>query len=231
MSRKALLLLSAGLDSSVNLAEAKAAGWEISLCLTFDYGQRAAPREIEAASKLARWAGAPHRVLSLPFIAEFGGSALIDQKVHLPLGQDVAIDDFKVSTDTAKSVWVPNRNGIFLNIAAGFAESLGAEAVIPGFNAEEATTFPDNSTAFMSALEKSFSYSTANQVKVMCFTDQLDKPALAKRARELNLPIELLWPCYQDGPRWCGQCESCQRDRRALQAAGYPVQDLFGGQG
>lgn len=227
MKIRCVIPLSAGLDSTTNLYAAKAAGWDVALALTFDYGQRAAPREVAAARQIAGDLGVPHRVLSLPFIGEFGQSALTDRARAIPTASQVAMDDHAQSLKTAKSVWVPNRNGIFLNIAAGFAEALGANIVVPGFNAEEGATFPDNTPAFMSALTNSFSYSTTNRVEVRCFTQDLDKPAVAMKARELGVPFAKLWPCYLEGERWCGSCESCQRDKRALAAAGFDVQAHF----
>ncbi|MFN8789829.1 MAG: 7-cyano-7-deazaguanine synthase QueC [Bdellovibrionales bacterium] len=216
---KSVVLLSSGLDSTVNFYEALKSG-EVKLALTFDYGQRAAVREIEKAQALAKAHRVPHQVLALPFFKDFGQSSLVGTSQSLPLGSDVSIDSLQVSQKTAKSVWVPNRNGIFMNIAAGFAEALGADAVIPGFNREEATTFPDNSEDFLRVLEKSFSYSTANHVRTHCFTAGLNKTEIVKRGLELKVDWKLVWPCYQALESWCGQCESCQRARRAFQANG-----------
>jgi 7-cyano-7-deazaguanine synthase len=228
MSSSAVILLSAGLDSTTNLFAARAAGWKISLALTVDYGQRAAPREIEKARQLAANVGAPHRVIELPFFRDFGGSsALVDRSKSVPVDGDVAMDDFATSLKTAKSVWVPNRNGILLNIAAGFAEALECDAVIPGFNAEEGQTFPDNTPEFMDALTGSLKYSTANHVRIECFTQHLDKPGVAKKAKELGVPFDLIWPCYLSGEKACGRCESCQRDKRAYKAAGIDLSRHF----
>lgn len=142
---------------------------------------------------------------------------------QVPTAQAVQIEDLTVSQKTAQAVWVPNRNGIFLNIAAGFAEGLGAQTVIPGFNAEEAATFPDNSAAFLKALEDSFSLSTANHVRVHCYSVEMTKTDIVREGRQLNLPFRDLWPCYFAGENWCGECESCQRFQRALQANGVRV--------
>jgi 7-cyano-7-deazaguanine synthase len=219
MSLKTLVLLSGGLDSTVNLFEAFNAG-EILLALTFDYGQKAAGKEIQSAKKLTEKLKVPHQVVPLSFLAGWGGSSLTSKTSEVPKGSEVSIDDLQISTKTAKSVWVPNRNGVFLNIAAGFAESLGAKFVVPGFNKEEATTFPDNSKAFMTALDNSFSYSTANKVQVKCWTVDMDKTEIVKRGIELGVPFEMMWPCYLSLERWCGECESCQRSKRAFAANG-----------
>lgn len=223
----AVVLLSAGLDSTTNLFAAHQAGWDVRLALTLDYGQRAARRETERARAIAAALGVPHRVLSLPFFADFGQSSLVDRAREVPVGGAVDISSQVQSEKTAKSVWVPNRNGIFLNIAAGFAEALGAQVVVPGFNAEEAATFPDNTPEFMDALDRSFSFSTGNRVRVQCFTTDLDKPAVAFRAEELGVDFKMIWPCYLDVEKPCGRCESCQRDKRAIKAIDVSVDDLF----
>lgn len=215
---RAVVLLSSGLDSTVNLYEARERA-DVVLALTFDYGQRAAPRELECARAIAEHAGVPHRVVSLPWFADFTNTALVKREAKVPTQKDVSIDDHKISQETAKAVWVPNRNGIFLNIAAGFAEGLQANWVVPGFNREEAATFPDNSEEFLTALTKSFSYSTANKVEVVCFTTRLNKTEIVRRGRELGAPFGLMWPCYFQGESPCGECESCQRFARAMKEA------------
>lgn len=216
---KFVVLLSAGLDSTVNLYEAKSRG-EVALALTFNYGQRAALKEIEKSKALTQSLGIPHKVLELPFFKDLGQSSLVDTSKKLPLKDQVSIDDMKVSTESAKSVWVPNRNGIFLNIAAGFAEALKATHVVPGFNLEEAATFPDNTQEFLDALTNSFSYSTSNKLKATCFTTGLKKPDIVKRGLELKVDFKNVWPCYQALEVWCGECESCKRAERAFKANG-----------
>ena len=131
MKRKSVVLLSSGLDSSVNLFEA-AQKDEVVLALTFDYGQKAAKKEIEHSAKLAAYLKIPHKVLSLPWFKDFNKSSLLVESETVPTGKDVDIQSHEQSLQTAKSVWVPNRNGIFLNIGAAFAEALGAQLVMAG---------------------------------------------------------------------------------------------------
>lgn len=215
---KSVVLLSAGLDSTVNLYAAHKNS-QVQLALTFDYGQRARHSEVRQAQKLARHLGVPHRVVALDFFKSFDSSSLISETQNLPVREQIQMDNLGQSQKTAKSVWVPNRNGIFLNIAAGFAESLFADVVVPGFNSEEAVTFPDNTTAFAEALNRSFEFSTANHIKVKCWTDKMDKTELVKYGVQLGVDFSMIWPCYQNLEKWCGECESCQRSRRALIAA------------
>ncbi len=215
MKDKFVVLLSGGLDSSVNLFEARRSG-EVLLVLNFNYGQKAANKEAHAAQDLCQHLNLKLKTIDLPWFQDFGRSSLIVRENDFPRGSEIDILDQSKSLDTARSVWVPNRNGIFLNIAAGFAEALEAGAVVPGFNSEEAETFPDNSQDFMNSLERSFHFSTANQVKVKCFTAQMNKSEILKRTVDLKIPLEKMWPCYDAKSLWCGVCESCLRAKRAF---------------
>ena len=226
-TKKVVVLLSAGLDSTVNVYEAIKHHHEVVLALTFNYGQRAAQKEIECSAKLAKHLGISHKVVELPWFKDFNKSSLLVKSQEVPTGAAVSIDDQKKSEETAKSVWVPNRNGIFLNIAAAYAEAMGADAVIPGFNAEEAATFPDNSREFLEQATKALRYSTSNHVTVGCYTAHLTKPAIVRLGQGLKVPWDLIWPCYFSGDQWCGQCESCLRSKRAFASANIDVKHLF----
>lgn len=222
--QSAVVLLSSGLDSSFNLYRA-ARDFDVRLALTFNYGQRAAARELAAASSLASSLGIPHMPMELSWFKAFTKTSLVRGTV-IPSGDAVSIDDRDRSLETAKAVWVPNRNGIFLNIAAGFAEGLDCSLVIPGFNIEEASTFPDNSQAFLDSLDKSFSYSTGGRVKTFCFSTGMNKVEIVFEGLQLGLPFRKLWPCYLDGAQWCGTCESCLRFKRAVEANGLKFTEL-----
>jgi len=204
---KGVAILSGGLDSTVSLAAA-ARKMDVVLALTFDYGQRAARREREASARIARRYGIPHRVVRIPWLAPLTRSALVDRRARLPRNE--------MSARSARAVWVPNRNGVFIEIAAAHAESLGARALVTGFNREEAATFPDNSPEYVRAVNRALSYSTANGVRVVSYTAGLDKRGIVRLGRRLGAPIEIIWPCYEGGRRWCGACESCLRCLRAL---------------
>lgn len=213
--RKAILLLSSGLDSAANLA--LEAEFQVSLALTIDYGQNGAAKELERAALLARHFRIEHVVFDLHGFAKLTGakSALLGGQ---PIPSPESLDDLMITTRSAASVWVPNRNGVMLSIAAALAESRGFEAVAVGFNAEEAVTFPDNTTAYMDAMTASLEYSTANRVRVVSATAELTKKQIVERLGGREFPFELLWSCYEAGAKHCGRCESCQRLTRALGA-------------
>ncbi len=216
----AVVLLSGGLDSAVNLKRA-ADETGVALALTCDYGQRAAAREIAAAAAMSRAVGAPHRVVALPWLAELCQTALVNPEAAVPEVRPEQLGAARVTEgETARAVWVPNRNGVFLNLAAAFAESLGAELVVAGFNAEEAATFPDNSAAFIAAATAALALSTATGVRVVSYTQELEKPEIVRLGKAIGAPIPQVWSCYHGGEELCLRCESCARLERALRAAG-----------
>ena len=218
--RKSLILLSGGLDSAANLAFT-AYFDEPALALTIDYGQRAVLPEINAAKKLADYYGVEHQVLDLKWLGALGGSALTTNKIDVPEMAASKLDDLAASKETAKQVWVPNRNGVLINVAAAIAESRKFQQVVVGFNQEEAATFPDNSSQFLGVATLSLRYSTSNGVKVACYTDLMVKKEIVQALRNLDkpFPFEMVWSCYQSGEttggKMCGKCESCQRFIRA----------------
>lgn len=222
---KSIVLLSAGLDSTVNLAIAHKKT-KVLLAITFNYGQRAVKNEISCAKKICQFYKIPHQVIDIRWLKNLGTSSLTDYSIKVPTGRSVSIDHQKISEKTAKSVWIPNRNGVFLNIAASFAESLGAHIIVPGFNAEEAKTFPDNSLTFVKKTTAAFSYSTKNKVKAHCYTITKMKPEIVKLGIKYKAPFHLMWPCYFSFKKWCGECESCQRARRAFAVNGLSMENL-----
>ncbi len=214
---RAIVLLSGGLDSSVALAMAISQGIKVCRAITFDYGQRAAAQEIQRSNLIARHYEVPHSVIPLPWFRElWSGGALLTETEALPQPSFDDLADFDASTVSARKVWVPNRNGVFLEIAAGIAESRGADSVIVGFNREEATTFPDNSKQYLLALTQALSFSTSNQVRVLAPTADMDKSEMVRAALECDFPLGQIWSCYEGLESMCGACESCMRLRRAL---------------
>ena len=215
------MLLSGGLDSSANLALAAEQDQPV-LALTVNYGQRAVFAEIRAARKIAEYYGVEHRVIEIPWLGQLGGSALTDSGVDVPkLGANV-LDERAVTEKSAKAVWVPNRNGVLINIAAALAEAREAQGVVVGFNREEAATFPDNTETYMNQATEALKFSTANHVQVVCYTVRMDKREIVQTVLNLRKPFpwDLIWSCYHAGEVACGECESCQRLKRALQYRG-----------
>lgn len=226
MKKKSIVLLSSGLDSTVNLAVAREKT-DVVLALTFDYGQRASKKELQSSQKICQHYKIAWQVIDIKWLKNLGESSLTKINHAVPVGSSVSIDNMKKSKKSAKSVWIPNRNGVFLNIAAAFAESLKADLIIPGFNAEEAKTFSDNSLPFINKINSALSYSTMNKVKAKCFTINMQKTEIVKWGLKTKAPFQLMWPCYFSLSKWCGQCESCQRAKRAFAANNLPVETYF----
>lgn len=205
---KSIILLSGGLDSVVSLALTK----DVTLALTFDYGQKSAAKEIEASSKIAKHYGIEHKVIKLDWLKDITHTALCSDE-EVPTG-----DALKNEEESAKSVWVPNRNGLFLNIAGAFADAEGYTSIIIGANKEEAQTFPDNTKEFIERVNAEFEFSTRVQPKVIAPLINCDKVEIVRLALENNVPLELLNSCYANTQKHCGKCESCVRLKRALKA-------------
>lgn len=219
MSEKAVVLLSAGLDSFVNFALAIKHGLETKLAITINYGQVAAEKEVDFSKKIANHYGVKHLVIDINNVMS-GISFGLNNNKTIPSFENTHLNDYDYCLKTAKAVWVPNRNSLMLAIAATHAEFLDCKYVITGYNFEEAQTFPDNSLQFMEAISKAFSYSTANKVIVKSFTIDMNKQQILKEGKRLSIPFEYLWSCYNNNDMMCGRCESCQRLIRALST--YP---------
>lgn len=204
---KAVILLSGGLDSLVSLGLVRKNYDEI-LALTFDYGQKALRDEVEASEKICEYYKISHEVIKLDWLKKITNTALVSDN-EIPTD----VEDFNASM---KAVWVPNRNGLFLNIAACYADSNGAEAIIIGANKEEGETFPDNTQEFADRVTAEFEYSTQAKPKVLVPLIKYSKNDIVKQALDNNIPLELVRSCYKGGGKHCGKCESCMRLKNAL---------------
>jgi 7-cyano-7-deazaguanine synthase len=198
---KAVALLSGGLDSVVSMLLASKEV-EIVLAITVDYGQRAAKQEIAASQRIAHDMGIPHQVICLPFMMELNSDLL------------------KPDNSCIVNPWVPNRNGLLISLAACLAENLGAQMVICGFNREEAAIFPDNSSSFIEAVNSALSYSTRNHVFAKSFVQNMTKEDIVRQALLLDVNLDSLWSCYQDGDEPCGGCSSCITNQDAFRKVG-----------
>lgn len=201
-----VVLLSGGLDSLV-AAWAARETHPPRLALTFDYAQRAAAHETEAALCIAAEIGVDHRLVKLPWMARLMPASLGDP------GSDLAAAD-------DASVWVPARNAVFIAIAAAHAEALHCDTIICGFNAEEAATFPDNSPEFVRRCDAMLELATQNHPRLHAPTLDLTKREIAALGVEIGAPVHLTWSCYGSGPEHCWECPSCRRLRGALEDTG-----------
>ncbi len=224
---KAIVLLSSGLDSAISMAWAYSEGATIECAFTFLYGQRAEAQEVRHAKAICDYYKIEHQTLSLPWFSSFESKGLLSKHEVLAHPTLKTLSEPKALLKSAAQVWVPNRNGVFLEVAASIAESRKINRIIVGFNAEEAVTFPDNSVAYLRAINKALALSTANQVKIESPTLEMNKIDIVALGNSLSFPFHLLWSCYEDNEIMCGNCESCMRLKRALIHHGKSVDGLF----
>lgn len=213
MMTKSIILLSGGLDSLVSLG-LKKEELNVALALTFDYGQKSASKEIKASKKICKFYNIEHKVIKLDWLKDITQTSLVSDS------QIPEEESLKNSEESAKSVWVPNRNGLFLNIAASFADSFGYSNILIGANKEEAQTFSDNTNEFIKAVNDEFQFSTQNHPQVVAPLINYNKNDIVMSALKHKVPLELAMSCYQGGVKHCGRCESCLRLRHALEANG-----------
>ena len=206
---KSAILLSGGLDSLVSLG-LKKEELNISLALTFDYGQKSSIQEIETSRKICEYYGIEHKVIKLDWLSEITKTALCSEK-DVPTGKELDNPE-----NSAKLAWVPHRNGLFLNIAGSFADGEDYDYILIGANKEEAGTFPDNTQTFVDRINAEFKFSTNKHPKVVAPLINCDKNDIVKLALENDIPLNLAKSCYAGGEKHCGKCESCIRLKNAL---------------
>lgn len=220
---ESIILLSGGLDSLVSLGLTKNQ-YNVSLALTFDYGQKSVKKEIEASRKICEFYNLAHKVLSLPWLQEITHTALVsDYKIPVK-------NELKNPNHSADTVWVPNRNGLFLNIAAAFADAENYDYIIIGANKEEGETFSDNTKEFIESVNNEFIFSTHKKTRVAAPLINCQKYDIVKLAVENQIPLQLVWSCYGGNEKHCGECESCTRLKRALNANNdtHYMKEIFG---
>ncbi len=206
-NKRAVVLLSGGLDSMVSLAKADTE-MEIRLVIFVNYGQRALERERVAAVGAASFYGLPYREVDIDWLKDLAPKGMRDDASS----GDVSPGDLK----SLDAVWIPNRNGLFLNLAAAFAEAYDCEYVVTGFNRDEAVEFPDNRPEYVACVNKGLEDSTRNRVQVVSFTQDLGKGEIIALGVGLGAPLSAIWSCYDGGELMCGCCASCAHLKRAL---------------
>jgi len=218
----AIVLLSGGLDSTVSLAMTARSG-ATGTALFFDYGQRAASREEQAARGIAAAYDFGFERVELPWLAEHGASALIAGGGEPPVWSADLLED-----PSPRAVWVENRNGIFVSIAAFYAAEAGWRSVVVGFNREEARAFPDNSEEYLRRMNAVLELGVRSRVRLESPTLSMTKAEIVRAGIELDIPWRLLWSCYLGGAAMCARCESCLRLARAAEGTPALAKIRFG---
>ena len=219
--KKAVSVLSGGLDCTV-ATSVYAKDYDIH-AITFNYGQKSFKKELEASKAICEQMGFKHTVIELPWLAKISASSLnTDDEVPKVSSED--LDNLDKSRQTASSVWVPARNMVFTSIAVSFAESIGAEIIIVGWDKEEAATFPDNSKEFLNAFNELIDIGSPENIEIKAPAIDLNKEDIVKLGVEVEAPMEISYSCYVGRDKHCGVCESCMRRKRAFEKMG--IKDL-----
>jgi len=209
--KKAVVLLSGGLDSATALAMAAERGYSCYV-LSFDYGQRSLT-ELNAAKKIAKQQqAAEHRVIRL-HLEDFGGSALTDHSIEVP----------EEETEEIPVTYVPARNTVFMSLALGWAEVLEADAIFIGVNAVDYSGYPDCRPEYIAAFETMANLATkrgvsGDPIKIETPLIDLTKEQIIQEGTRLGVDYGLTVSCYQadDEGQACGACDSCR-----LRAKGF----------
>jgi len=215
--KRAVVLVSGGLDSATTLAMARAEGLAC-YALSFDYGQRHRS-ELQAAANVARSLGAvEHKVLTLDLRA-IGGSALTDDSIDVPETMEEGIP----------VTYVPARNTVFLSLALGWAEVLEARDIFIGANAVDYSGYPDCRPEFIQAFENLANLATkagveGDHFRIRAPLVQMSKAEIIQAGSRLGVDFALTLSCYQADAqgRACGVCDSCRLRAAGFAAAGVP---------
>lgn len=216
MNRKAVVLLSGGLDSTVCMAVANSEGYEL-LPISFNYHQRH-KRELAAAASVAQYYNVKRHLIIETNMEAIGGSALTDPKLAVPEGH--------TGTGEVPITYVPARNLIFLSYALGYAEVTGADRVYIGVNALDYSGYPDCRPEFIAMFQQLANYSTKATAedgrKIIIETPliALTKKEIVLLGDKLAAPLHLTTSCYQGGDAACGQCDSCLLRLKGFAEAG-----------
>jgi 7-cyano-7-deazaguanine synthase len=218
--KKAVVLLSGGLDSSVTLAVAHKQGYQV-YALTFDYGQRHR-REIKSAKKVAEhYKIRQHKILQID-LNQIGGSALTDERIDVPRGHRAS--EIRKSKDIP-ATYVPARNTILLSFALAYAEVVGADSIFIGANHIDYSGYPDCRPEYFDAYQRMANLATraavsGRQMSIEVPIIKLNKKEIVELGLSMSVPFELTWSCYQGGQMACGRCDSCVLRKAGFRDAG-----------
>jgi 7-cyano-7-deazaguanine synthase len=201
--KKAICILSGGMDSTLASYMAKNDGYEI-IAVHFNYGQRTQDRELKAFRDICDDLEILEKYeIDIPFFTQIGASALTDKTIDIPIsGVEAGVP----------ITYVPFRNGIFLSITAAIAEKEGATAMYIGVVQEDSSGYPDCTDEFISDMRKAINQGTKEDTHIDILTPlvHLSKAQIVQEAMKLNVPLEHTWSCYKEEDEACGICDSCR---------------------
>ncbi len=208
---KVVVLCSGGMDSVAALYWARRVH-DVAAAASFDYGSKHNHREIPFAAEHASHLGIRHQTIALPFVAALFSSHLLAGGARIPDGHYEA--------ESMRQTVVPFRNAIMLSIAAGFAESLGAEGLVIAAHGGDHAIYPDCREEFMRAMAEAMRLGTYAGIGLLRPFIALDKAGIAAEGGRLGVDFARTWSCYKGGEVHCGTCGTCVERREAFLRAG-----------
>ena len=219
--RKAVVLLSGGMDSCVCAAIARERHGAGNMALLHAmYGQRTEKRERQAFEAIADFYGVRERlVVKLDHFRAIGGSALTDKAIKVPENE---LEATGPGGGTIPVTYVPFRNAHFLSVGVSWAEAIGASAIYIGAVAEDSSGYPDCRPEYYRAFQELIRVGTRPETGIEMVTPviAMRKSEIIRRGLELGAPLQLTWSCYQGEESACGKCDSCLLRLRAFAEAG-----------
>jgi len=207
---KAVLILSGGMDSTTLLCDLISQDYEVH-AITFDYNQKH-KKEIACAKKSCRKLHIPHKVIDIAVLNQLAPSCLTRDQWEVPEGN--------YAEDSMKQTVVPNRNMIFLGLAASYAIGIGANRLFYAAHAGDHTIYPDCRPAFVSAMATAFHLCDWNDVVLEVPYLYQTKADIVKQGIALGVDYAMTWTCYKGGKLSCGKCGSCDERLAAFKEAG-----------
>lgn len=212
-NKKAICILSGGMDSTLSAYIAKKDDYEI-IAVHFNYGQRTEQKELKSFRDICNDLNIVNKYeIDIPFFTQIGASALTDNSIDVPInGLESGVP----------VTYVPFRNGIFLSITAAIAEKEEAEAMYIGVVQEDSSGYPDCSDEFINDITKAINQGTKETTSIEIITPlvHLSKQQIVQYAKELNVPLEHTWSCYKESDLACGVCDSCRLRLNGFSLAG-----------
>ncbi len=222
-ARKAVVLLSGGMDSCVSAAIARERHGAGNIALLHaGYGQRTERRERRAFDDIAEFYGVREQlVVQLHHFRSIGGSALTDMKIAVPENE---LGAKAPHGNSIPVTYVPFRNAHFLSVAVSWGEAIGAGAIYIGAVAEDSSGYPDCRPEYYRVFQELIRVGTrpATQIEMVTPVITLKKSEIIRKGIELRAPLHLTWSCYQSEEAACGACDSCLLRLRAFAEAGVP---------
>ena len=214
-----IVLISGGMDSVTALYDS-VDKYHVAAGVSFNYGAKHNDREIPYAAYHCRKLGICHEIIALDFVNQLFKSHLLKSGGIVPDGHYEAV--------AMKQTVVPFRNGIMLAIAAGFAESIGAKAVVIAAHAGDHAIYPDCREDFMRAIENAIRIGTDAEIAVIRPFIAMGKSQIVTRGQELGVDFSHTWSCYKGGDIHCGSCGTCVERREAFLVAGIKDPTRYG---